>query len=356
MEKSNKTTGSRTQLRDAILSGQYMAGTYLPSARELARTMGISKSLVHNILKLLQEEGLIQIYPGCGALVMGESERSAGLKRFFLRPSDFGTFGYYPVAGELLHAVAAGAERKNAEILLSFSDSGRLTDEIIAHHMNNTIQGVIYCQCSSYENLIEPLERAAVPCVIAADTSGLEKATRIYLDYREIARCAVRYLAAHGHRKIGIITGSSRDYLYSEMLAGFRGALAEEELPIEKKWQLTGVPFDEPGDPPAVVVEYLNQPDMPTAVFTVRDYRARWVYSAIENSRRRIPDDLSVLSFDGHTWPDGKYRKLTTYSEPLRKQGEIAVELLRNWVTSGKRPDSIKMEPELLERGSVRVL
>ena len=96
--KNNKTNGSRTQLREEILNGHYLAGTYLPSARELAKSLNVSKSSVHNILKLLQEEGLIQIYPNCGALVLENGASRNMLKRFFVRPSDFGTFRYLPVS------------------------------------------------------------------------------------------------------------------------------------------------------------------------------------------------------------------------------------------------------------------
>ena len=182
--KNNKTNGSRTQLREEILNGHYLAGTYLPSARELAKSLNVSKSSVHNILKLLQEEGLIQIYPNCGALVLENGASRNMLKRFFVRPSDFGTFRYLPVSMELLAGIAAGAEKKNCEMLASFSDSGRMTDEIIAHCMNGLIQGMIYLQCDNFDGLIAPLEKAAVPYVIAADNRGHEGALRTYVDYR----------------------------------------------------------------------------------------------------------------------------------------------------------------------------
>ena len=131
--RGGKTDGGRARLREAIRDGRFLAGTYLPSARDLARQLGISKSSVHNILKLLQEEGLIQIYPGCGALVLENAEARRKFHRIFVRPSDFGTFRYLPVTAELLQGVAAGAEKQNVELLLSLTDSGRITDEMIAH-------------------------------------------------------------------------------------------------------------------------------------------------------------------------------------------------------------------------------
>lgn len=350
-----KTSGSRTQLREAILSGHYMAGTTLPSARELAKKMQISKSLVHNILKLLQEEGLIQMSPGRGAVVLENRNERPVLKRFFLRPSDFGTFRYLPITRELLSAVSAGAERKNAEMLVSFSDSGRLTEEIIAHHTAGTIQGVIYFQCSRRE-LIEPLEKAHIPYVIAADTHGLTDTVCTYIDFRDVARQAVRHLVQHGHKDIGIITGSKHDYLYAEMLAGFRGALAEENRQYRPEWVLANVAYEQAADQVEIIRKYLSQPERPSAVFTVRDYRAAWFYQAARELGLRIPEDISIISFDNHTWPGAADHRLTTIAEPLRTQGEQAVALLQSWVQTGLRPERNKVDTTLIERGSVKTL
>lgn len=354
--KNNKTNGSRTQLREEILNGHYLAGTYLPSARELAKSLNVSKSSVHNILKLLQEEGLIQIYPNCGALVLENGASRNMLKRFFVRPSDFGTFRYLPVSMELLAGIAAGAEKKNCEMLTSFSDSGRMTDEIIAHCMNGLIQGMIYLQCDNFDGLIAPLEKAAVPYVIAADNRGHAGALRTYVDYRAAARNAVRFLIGRGHRRIGIVTGAVRDYLYAEMLAGFRGALAEEDVPLNPDWVLSDLGYEQSADQVGVLMNFLKQPELPTAIFTVRDYRAGWLFEAAGRLGIGIPGQLSVLSFDNHSWRGAEVSGLTTFAEPLREQGETAVELLRQWVASGKRPESVELKPELVERASVAAL
>lgn len=352
--RKSKTNGSRAQMREAILSGHYLAGTYLPSARELARELNISKSSVHNILKLLQEEGLIRIYPNCGALVLENGADRNTLKCFFARPSDYGTFRYLPVTAELLQGVAAGAEKKNCEMYVSFSDSGRMTDEIIARCMAGEIQGMIYLQCSNFKELCLPLEKAGVPCVIASDHRGNENAVRTFVDYRALARAAVRHLVARGHRKIGIIAGSEKDFLYSEMLAGFRGALAEENVLLNPEWVISGLGYEQAADQVGVLVRKLRGRELPTAFFTVRDYRASWLYEAAKRLELVIPKDISVISFDNHSWKGAEANGLTTFDEPLRAQGEAAVELLRSWVATGKRPESLEFKPELVERSSIR--
>ena len=331
-------------------SGSRRAGDRL--AQRLAWGMG-GVAVVTAVVALARGKGVLV---AAGALVLENGASRNMLKRFFVRPSDFGTFRYLPVSMELLAGIAAGAEKKNCEMLASFSDSGRMTDEIIAHCMNGLIQGMIYLQCDNFDGLIAPLEKAAVPYVIAADNRGHEGALRTYVDYRAAARNAVRFLIGRGHRRIGIVTGAVRDYLYAEMLAGFRGALAEEDVPLNPDWVLSGLGYEQSADQVGVLMNFLKQPELPTAIFTVRDYRAGWLFEAAGRLGIGIPGQLSVLSFDNHSWRGAEVSGLTTFAEPLREQGETAVELLRQWVASGKRPESVELKPELVERASVAAL
>ena len=273
----SKAQGGRAYLREAILSGKYKPGSYLPSARSVGAKLKISKSTVHNIFRLLQEEGLVQLYPGRGVLVTGTMIGCPVLKRFFLKTSDFGTFNYLPVASQLLLGACAGAEKKNAEYLMNFSDSDTVTDEIITLYTRNDIQGVIYLQCSNYPDLIKPLEKAGIPYVIASDMYGFD-AVKVFLDFREIARNAVRYLKSKGHRRIGVWIGSPDNYFYKEFFTGFKGALAEEDLEFNRAWSLADIYQEDAGKADDHLVRLKN--DMPTAIFTVRDYRAKLLFNS----------------------------------------------------------------------------
>ncbi len=349
-----KTSGVRARLREEITQGYYKPGTYLPSARELAKLMNISKSSIHNILKFMQDEGLIQIYPNMGALVLPNS--SGKLQRVFLRPSDYGTFNYRPIASALLMGIIRGAEKSNVEVNISMTDSGLAHEEIIAGRGNGLWQGAIYLQCAQYDELIGPLEKAAVPTVIAGDEHGHTKALRTYIDYRDCARQAVRYLASKGHRDIGMICGSSTYFLYKESLAGFRGGIAEEGLELRPEWVLTELTNLDKEHPDERLLEYLSRPSRPTAIYAVRDYRAEWLYMAAAKLNLRIPEDISVIGYGGTTWPEGSYRGLTVLAEPLHQQGEEAITLLNKWLRTGERPESKCLPVTLIERTSVKSL
>lgn len=54
---------------DSILSGQYRIGEKLPSERQVALATGLSRPIVREVLRGLEERGLVDIQPGRGAFV-----------------------------------------------------------------------------------------------------------------------------------------------------------------------------------------------------------------------------------------------------------------------------------------------
>lgn len=57
------------QIEEAILSQTFKAGERLPSEQALANQFGVSRNIVREAFKMLQERGLIQIISGSGAFV-----------------------------------------------------------------------------------------------------------------------------------------------------------------------------------------------------------------------------------------------------------------------------------------------
>ncbi|HEY3035669.1 MAG TPA: winged helix-turn-helix domain-containing protein, partial [Streptosporangiaceae bacterium] len=65
------------QLREAIRSGRLRAGERLPSSRELARELGLSRGLVQDCYAQLQAEGYLTSRPGSATRVAAVARRAA---------------------------------------------------------------------------------------------------------------------------------------------------------------------------------------------------------------------------------------------------------------------------------------
>ena len=70
-----------TQIRRAIADGEAKPGERLPPARHLAAVMGVNTNTVLRALRLLRDEGLLELRQGHGIRVTGTPERSVLLDK-----------------------------------------------------------------------------------------------------------------------------------------------------------------------------------------------------------------------------------------------------------------------------------
>lgn len=69
------------QIRKAIADGEAGPGDRLPPARHLAAVMGVNTNTALRALRMLRDEGLLELRQGHGIRVTGTPERSALLDR-----------------------------------------------------------------------------------------------------------------------------------------------------------------------------------------------------------------------------------------------------------------------------------
>jgi len=69
------------QIRSAIADGEAKPGDRLPPARHLAAVMGVNTNTVLRALRILRDEGLLELRQGHGIRVTGTPERSALLDK-----------------------------------------------------------------------------------------------------------------------------------------------------------------------------------------------------------------------------------------------------------------------------------
>ena len=337
-------------LRNDIVLGKYRVGIFLPSERKLTEILEVSRGTVRCILKQLQEESLIRINPGRGAYVAETVERK-GLKRFIVFMSGIAPLGRANEGVGVLLGICRGASKLHAEAVISFTRDEEIVQEAISRYAAGEIQGLIYSDCSDYDKFIAPLEKNGIPYAV----TNLEfdiPALAARMDLRSVGRAAGRHLASLGHKNIGILSGPTDKFIYREILAGFRGALAEDEIQLEHIAEVNSE--SEPSR--IAALEMLSLPNRPSAIFASRDIRAAGCYAACRELGLKIPEDLSIAAYDDITWPEGRNAGLDTVREPIEEMGEASVELLQEWIISGKKPESRIFKGEMTVRNSSKKL
>ncbi|AXQ93564.1 LacI family DNA-binding transcriptional regulator [Cereibacter azotoformans] len=121
-----------------------------------------------------------------------------------------------------------------------------------------------------------------------------------------------RFLLAGGHRRIAIISGRADSIVNRDRLTGFRAALAEAG--VREVAEVNGDFRFEAAYQAAR--ELLSAEPRCDAIFAVSDLMACGAIDAARDLAVRVPDDLSIVGFDGirtAAWP--AYR-LTTVAQP----------------------------------------
>jgi len=153
---------------------------------------------------------------------------------------------------------------------------------------------------------------------------------------------ATEHLLGLGHRRIGIVTGDRGLECSQQRLAGYKEALANEEIPIDEDLICFGNFQVEGGY--AGAARLLKLPHPPTAIFAGSDLQAYGVYQAAKAAGLSIPEDLSVIGFDDVPMCQWVSPNLTTIRQPLHDMAREATRILVEMAYRGIEPPRKKIE------------
>ncbi|MEU8238479.1 substrate-binding domain-containing protein [Actinoplanes missouriensis] len=139
-------------------------------------------------------------------------------------------------------------------------------------------------------------------------------------------RTAVEHLLGLGHRRIGMLAGRPHSVAGAARLHGYRAALDEAGIAADPALiKSSDFDFEEAVE---ATTELLALPQPPTAVFAASDAQALGALEAARRAGRRVPDDLSLVSFDDTAVAAMASPPLTAVCQPFEDMGRIAVQTL----------------------------
>jgi LacI family transcriptional regulator len=198
-------------------------------------------------------------------------------------------------------------------------------------YIEKKVKGIIFLGGNVYGNE-EALKSLRIPCVVSTSSVSdftLPNVSSVCVDDKGAAKEAVDHLFENGHVKIAVI-GGVRDSVNS-IWNRFQGVEAsfdahhqqfEPQYYIESKFSLS-VTYDR-------VTAFLmaHHDNLPTAIFAMSDIMALGAAKAISDFGLRIPEDLSLVGFDGIEMAHFYNPSLTTIQQPANAIARISVELI----------------------------
>jgi LacI family transcriptional regulator len=161
---------------------------------------------------------------------------------------------------------------------------------------------------------------------------------------------AVEHLIRLGHKRIGMIGGSSESSVGFERLEGGKKALTTYGIEVIADNFLEGDFLKGSGYQGGK--KFLKMDEPPTAIFATNDYMAMGTYQAIVEEGKRVPEDIALIGFNDIEFAAMKGIELTTISQKKYEMGVLSVKTLVEKI-EGERvgsPKEIILEPELIIR------
>lgn len=194
---------------------------------------------------------------------------------------------------------------------------------------------------------------AQIPLVAAYDELPDPQINSVITDNLQAAERAVRHLFDLGHRRIGHISGPSRNTFPNERLVGYRKAMFEHRLEMHEDWIFAGDYNMQSGRAAADYFKGLKE--LPTAIFSGNDEMAIGLIAVLRRHGIECPRDISVIGFDDITISENYAPPLTTMRQPREKIGRIATETLINILEGNvlsSDPVRVLLQSELVVRES----
>ena len=176
----------------------------------------------------------------------------------------------------------------------------------------------------------------------------------VSMDDEGSAALATRYLIARGHQRIGFIAGSSEYALSGWRVAGWQAAMAERGLTTQGLLAQGDFSFAS-GEQAAHAL--LTSPARPSAIIASNDQMALAALQVARRLNMRVPQDLSLISFDNTPVINFTQPALTAIDQPIAATVSKAVELIIAAQKDGPLPAEVTViSGTLIERGSVATL
>ena len=218
----------------------------------------------------------------------------------------------------------------------------------------NHVKGLIFVG-SLIDERVEAIRGLDIPMVfttVNAESASLPRASSVAVDDRSMGRMVAEELLNNGHRRIAVfgsnpVAGDSLAMRFQ----GFCDAFTDRGLSYDRTlYRETRFSFEAGYD--VARTFFAERPDT-TALFAMSDTVAVGAIRALRDLGMSVPEDVSVIGFDGVDIGRFTLPRLTTVEQPVEEIARRSVNLLLDMMEKDAAPRHILVEASFRRRESV---
>ncbi len=335
----------------------------MASMKDIALRCGVSMSTVskalngredvgaatkEQVLKVAKELG----YTANSAARALKTNRTYSIGIVFTDLSNSGFMHEY--FASTLNSFRMEAERRGYDITFINEYTGPANTGYLRHAIARGLDGVALICADFFDPMIQELVRSNLP-MISLD-HAFNNRSAILSDNMRGMESLVRYVYGKGHRRIAYIRGNPTAVTENRLM-GFYRACEALGLSIPNEY-IEECEYHEPVSCHAATKRLLALPKRPTCILFSDDYSYIGGINAIYEAGLRVPEDISIVGYDGIHMAKMVSPKLTTWQQNTEELGRLAAERLIDTIEHPHTtpPKHIVVQGRLLEGETVRQL
>lgn len=187
------------------------------------------------------------------------------------------------------------------------------------------VDGMILTEPKIKDERVEALKKARLPFVFLGMTQD-QDASWVSCENKLGSAEAVGWLVKLGHVRVACLAGPADQTASEARYQGYCKALLEAGIPLDLNLVASG-DFTQAGGY-AAMAEILERGNAVSAVFASNDVMALGAMCALRERGLSIPEDVSIVGFDGIAFGQYSAPPLATVRQPIDELGSAAVGIL----------------------------
>ena len=221
------------------------------------------------------------------------------------------------------------------------------------------LKGIVFLGgCFSHDE--NKLKQINVPFVLSTISMGDDVNRSLYssvsVDDINESKKAIDCLCDYGHKKIAVLAAQPWDKSISGLrIEGYKKSLMERNIPINEnliRYTLKEDAFNMQNGYD-LMKELLESGEEFTAVFAISDSIAIGASKAILESGKRIPEDYSIIGFDGLDITYYYNPSISTIRQPVEEMAEETLNILFDLIENNEPNQHKLFQGELIVRQSI---
>jgi LacI family transcriptional regulator len=260
-----------------------------------------------------------------------------------------------PFFSSIAKSVEKSARKFGYSIILCDSEeSTELEISLLQLMLNRKVDGLIISPVGIEVSHLFDLYKRKIPVVLLDRYFPDLGFPFVTSDNYQGALEAVSLLIEYGHRRIACIQGLRRTSPNNDRVKGYIDAHKKNNMPVDQSL-IVGDSFGEENGYIETKLLLKNR-EIPTAIFAVSNLISLGAVRAISEEGLKVPDDISMISFDDQPYSRFLATPMTTVAQQSAQIGQIATKMLIDQIESGNVIDSkgIFLPTRLILRDSVR--